>query len=575
MSSTTHLLSRLWLLASLLLALSLAACRGSTPTPPPTPTPRPTATPAPQRVLEGSLFTIRLDDTLLATEEIHTRETADQLVVFSEMRWFGEYPMTQRRTVLLSETLTPLRYDVEQSVFGVRSIWVGERKGDRLDCLSNNMEWYAPVLIEGIEPAPAVMLEAAPSALPFALLALRYTDESRGDEETLMLHSVDVMEDYVISRPLTVTPALEREGAIIGTQALAVEIEGGINPRATMWVRPKSRTLFGVEIRDYRGGFWQQLRQPALRRSGTLVIQRVAELPSPEEVAAAPTTLHRQEVAFEGADGTARQGTLTLPEGDGLFPCLVIHSPGGVVPRWQGVDRFVAHGWATYAYDKRGVGESEGDYERGRIVALAADAVAAAEMLAQRPDIDAQRIAFLGLDEGGHVGALAMASSTIYSAAMLGSCATDRPLFPDLAEQRIRNLLGPFYGWDEVRLAAYRNVSVERWGEWLFEGTEELAALGRRTSFRGLRDQAGADLYAALSSSDTPVLLLHGEEDRWTPVAGARALYARLTEAGRGQIALHVLPGLGADLKASPEDAPFAPEVERIMFEWLGGIWGQ
>ncbi len=60
------------------------------------------------------------------------------------------------------------------------------------------------VLIEDIAPFPQVMLDCSPSALPYALLALRPVGESaRGaSAEPMYLHCLSVQEDYAVSRPL-------------------------------------------------------------------------------------------------------------------------------------------------------------------------------------------------------------------------------------------------------------------------------------------------------------------------------------------------------------------------------------
>jgi uncharacterized protein len=51
-------------------------------------------------------------------------------------------------------------------------------------------------------------------------------------------------------------------------------------------------------------------------------------------------------------------------------------------------------------YDKRGTGESSGDWRRSSFDALAADAKAAVALLAARRDIDRTRIGVFGLSEG-------------------------------------------------------------------------------------------------------------------------------------------------------------------------------
>lgn len=552
-------------------SLAVACGEAPTPTPPPVPTPRPTPTLSPERVLEGARFSITLDDTLIGVEELHVGSAEDQMIVFAESRWFIDQRFTERRSVIVSRPLSPIRYDLERNILGARSIWAGERRGGAMDTLNNNLAWYGPVRFEGISPAPDVMIESFPSVLPYALLTLRYTGarEEGESEETLDLHALDLFEDHPVSRPLTVTAAVERAGAVIGTLALEGHIEGGRNPSFTLWVRPSSRSLFGVEIPDYRFGFWDQLAHPALREPGKLVIQRVNELPElPGAESPAPSGI---ALDFTGSDRSERSGTLVLPEGAGPFPCVVVHSGSGVVPRAEVGTFFAEQGWAAYSYDKRGVGESEGSYARGAVISLAEDALAAAAMLAQRDDIQADRIVFLGLGDGGQVGAVALSLGDAYAGAVLGSCASRGAVFPDLVAYRVNAVLAPFYAWDGGQLAAYRDNSVETWQEWLFEGEGEVSLLGRRIDIDPLMEQANTDLSDALAQARAPVLLLHGEEDRWTPVVDAQALATELQSAGR-DVTWMSFPGLGSDLGGESAQGFLAPEVERAVADWLEAL---
>ena len=546
----------------------LAACKQApTPTVAPRPTPRPTATPGLEQALEGSLFEITFNETLLATEELHVGEADARTVLFSEIRRFLDYSVTERRTVVLSTALTPVRYDVEKSALGLRSIWVGERNGDSLDYVNNNLSWGAPILVNGISPAPDIMVDGSPSAWPFALLALRFGAD-RASIAAADLHAMDLLEDSPQSRPLVLTRASDRTGAIIGTIALDGHVAGGPAERFTLWVRPGGRTLFSVEIPEYRFGFWEQLAHPALRGQGRLVIRRVGALPALPDFPDTGT-VRGEAVGFTGADNGVRRGVLRVPEGQGPFPCVVVHADREIAPRWDPSDAFLERGWATYVYDPRGTGESDGAFARGGISSLAEDAVAAAVMLGERQDIDPERIVFLGLGEGGLVGGVALAMTDLYSAAVLASCAVEGPVFPTLAEHRLRGPLASFYDWSGLRVDAFHRVSVTQWQRWLFDGTDEIPLLRRRFSFRGLSEQAEIDLAETLAQSQAQVLLLHGRQDSWTPVAGAMALRDELSAVAPERIALQVLDGLGADLGSEGSTGAFDPSVDEIMFGWL------
>ncbi|MEA3407950.1 MAG: alpha/beta hydrolase [Chloroflexota bacterium] len=552
------------------LSAILVACEEApAPSPVPVPDTLMAPTPAIEQVIEGQTFTISLGERLLATEELHADRVDGRLILSSDMQWHLDPPTTQRRTLMVSDGLDPERYDLESTRLGARSVWVGERSVQGMDCLNNNLDWVAPVLFEGVAPSPEIMLERAPSALPFVLMMLRYQRET-GEEsgEALSLNSLDIMEDYPVSRPLTVTFAPDRQGAVIGTTPLKGQIEDGPNPNFVLWFRPERQTLYRVEIPDYQFGFWDIWTYRELG-GADLIITNVSS--PPERPTAAPRgEARRIPLAFEAEDGTSLRGTLILPPGEERFPCLVVHSEGGVLPRRDPGDGPAERGWAVYCYDKRGLGESGGDYRRGPLHVLAQDAAAAADMLSGRREIDPDRIVFFGMRKGGQVGALAVAQSQRYAAAILSSCASTGDIFPGPTEYRIRHALAPFYGWSQETVQAYLDHSLEQWQTWLYEGESEVSLLGRRASLVALEDSAATDLYTPLSEVQIPVLLLHGDRDSWTPVEGAVNLHTLLMEQGQENISLHTFKDLGS-LK-DEEGGLLAPEADKVLFAWLDDV---
>jgi hypothetical protein len=121
-----------------------------------------------------------------------------------------------------------------------------------------------------------------------------------------------------------------------------------------------------------------------------------------------------EEVTFQNG-GITLAGTLTLPEGDGPFPALILLSGSGQQDRDESLslapgyrplreiaDTLTRQGIAALRYDDRGVGgSSAGDLAAVTSVDFADDAEAALRFLQGRTDIDTQQIGFLGHSEGG------------------------------------------------------------------------------------------------------------------------------------------------------------------------------
>lgn len=562
------------LLAFVILLSMCAACEVAPAAPVPTPTPNPTPTPSPDQVLQDLRFVIMRNDQLLATEELRVEQFEGTLLVRSELIRHGLSPVVERRLVQVSPVLRPIRYSLERRSMGAQSTWVAEYERNAMNCLANNLAWYAPVLVPEVSPAPGVLLERAPSALPFVLLALQLTNDRPLHDGAPPWHShaLDVVEALPVSRPVTVSVSLDRGEAIIGTVALEGQIAGYANPHFTMWVRPGSRTLFRVTIEDHVADLWEQLGEPALRAPGLVTIERVARLPAPIEALPEPGIVS-ETVSFAGSNAETRHGVLLRPEGEGPFPALLVQHPGGTLPPPQGLEAFARQGWAVFSYSPAGVEPSEGEFQRAPSRLLAADARLAGEWLRQRPEISPERIVLVGLGEAGIVGAQVAAEPSPFAVAVLGSFATVLPLYPDLVEERIL-ALADFYGWDDVALARYRQYSIEQWQEWLQAGYEDIGLLGRRASLAPLRVWQETDLVASLRQAQIPVLILHGTADTWTPVDGAELLEALLHEEGVGAVTFRYLDGIGADLGGNAERL-WDDQADALVSGWLEETLGQ
>ena len=125
-----------------------------------------------------------------------------------------------------------------------------------------------------------------------------------------------------------------------------------------------------------------------------------------------PASARDIEVTFNNGN-VSLSGTLLLPNGSGPFPAVIFIHGSGPEDRSNSKARakaFIKNGYAALIYDKRGVGKSGGDpkfAERFSFDVLADDAVAAAQLLATRPEIDKRKIGLYGASQGGWVAPLA------------------------------------------------------------------------------------------------------------------------------------------------------------------------
>lgn len=119
-----------------------------------------------------------------------------------------------------------------------------------------------------------------------------------------------------------------------------------------------------------------------------------------------------EEVTFQRDDVTLA-GTLTLPEGDGPFPVLVLVSGSGPQDRDENAfpiaeikpfrliaDYLTQHGIAVLRYDDQGVGGSTGEID-ATIEENIANASAAVDYVLTRDEINPDAVGLLGHSEGG------------------------------------------------------------------------------------------------------------------------------------------------------------------------------
>jgi cephalosporin-C deacetylase-like acetyl esterase len=140
-----------------------------------------------------------------------------------------------------------------------------------------------------------------------------------------------------------------------------------------------------------------------------------AEPAAPPWNAPASTAVEARELVFDNG-GASLGGTLFAPRGrTGVAAVIVAHaasSPTRDLPLYRHlIELLPPLGVAVFVYDRRGSGASGGDLGASDYSTLADDAIAAQRMLEKQTTIDARRIGFWGLSQGGWIAVLAAARS--------------------------------------------------------------------------------------------------------------------------------------------------------------------
>jgi len=308
----------------------------------------------------------------------------------------------------------------------------------------------------------------------------------------------------------------------------------------------------------------------------------------------------REEVRFKNGDVTLA-GTLIVPkQSRARHPAVVFTHGGGPALRevfWGLGYLYAARGFAVLMYDKRGVGESTGNWREASFEDLAADAVAGAKFLQERADVDSRRIGFWGLSQGGWIAPLAAArfKDAAFAIALSGGGLTpaEQELFDSeyelrkagfaqneindaLAFQRLKNeIIHSSVRWDEYAKARLM-AKDQKW--FRFPGIDVRGPEKLDDRFwTHMRRFYLYDPAPTLRSLRCPLFAIFGELDTPEAVkANVRAIQLTLDSAGKQNYVVKVYPRGRHNLMEAAIDQPdefvrirrFVPGLFESLVEW-------
>ncbi len=308
-------------------------------------------------------------------------------------------------------------------------------------------------------------------------------------------------------------------------------------------------------------------------------------------------------------------GTLRLPAvAEGPLPAILfIHGSGPVDRDGNAVDpgtgaivmeidayRQLAValsdvGVASFRFDKRGVGASEGEAAMASRSDLLADVRAAISALRTQPEIDPDRIILAGHSEGGYLAPLiAVEDEAVAGVILLAGAARDLGAITRwqveslLAQQGIEGMALEAALAQQDQYIAFIKASEGEWSDYSVDAlqaeipwltadvTEQLVATPLALSW--LREHYLADPAITLRQLVNPVLIISGEKDLQVPASEAPLIEALLLEAGNEDITVSVLPDLNHLLRYHPEEPnltyrhinePVDPRVLETVQTWM------
>ena len=249
-------------------------------------------------------------------------------------------------------------------------------------------------------------------------------------------------------------------------------------------------------------------------------------------------------------------------------------------------EEFGNAGYASFRYDKRGVGESKGSYYRAGLWDLVDDAARALVVLKSQKEVDPEKIVIVGHSEGCYIAPLVAQRIPVAGMVLLMAPADRLDTILLYQAQMMEGALGTIKGLKGSLIR--RLVSVQNGGS-LTEAQERLLTKVRRGTkpvirFRmsrvpakWVREHMGFDPSEAYSSISCPVLIVNGSQDLKVRPADARTI----AEIVKGPCEWHILEGMTHILRRDPRDGPSVmhykkllkesvdPEIPQLILGWL------
>ncbi|MDC8006385.1 alpha/beta hydrolase [Aureisphaera galaxeae] len=256
-----------------------------------------------------------------------------------------------------------------------------------------------------------------------------------------------------------------------------------------------------------------------------------------------------EQIAFASGNETL-VGYLSKPSTHSPFPVIVVlhsashgHHDNDLYNHLEATMKEIGVG--VFTYDRRGSGQSTGDFRTASLETLAKDALSAIHCLKERKDIDPNRIGLYGISQGGWLAPLAysmdsknisfmvLVSSSGVSPARQMEYSAVTTLKRDNRSDTIietakylRNITNEYYRGNRDRERTQKEIDQYRGAPWFSD--VYLPWRGNLPEDVGVTkwihemDFNPKEYFGAVN---VPILLVYGETDRWVPIQESIAVW--------------------------------------------------
>lgn len=322
-----------------------------------------------------------------------------------------------------------------------------------------------------------------------------------------------------------------------------------------------------------------------------------------------PFNYRVEEVSITNAnEGNTLTGTLTIPEGDGPFPAVVLVSGSGQQnrdeelmnhrPFWVIADYLSRRGIAVLRYDDRGMGDSTGEVLNATSLDFSYDAEAAFDYLRSHKEIDTSKVGILGHSEGGIINFMVSARrpEVAFLVSLAGSAVKGMEV---LKEQQKALLRASGMSEEAVQFSSNTNAQMFDIIEASSNRAEADTLLRQLVKGWGYNEELTEQTVGELASpwmyyflkydpteavvkTKCPALLLNGSKDLQVLASQNLPAYEKIiAEHGKTNLTLREMPDLnhlfqhcetGSPNEYFTIDETISPEVLELIVEFVKGI---
>jgi len=230
---------------------------------------------------------------------------------------------------------------------------------------------------------------------------------------------------------------------------------------------------------------------------------------------------------------------------------------------------FLEEGFALLYFDKRGVGRSQGKWQRTNLYERAADAKAGIDFLKTQGRIDTSRIGVIGHSQGGWVAQI-MGDRYRDDIKVIASLAA--PTFD------IKLKLTNEYYSDNLCAGVPDNEAFDKAGKKAISDINWVSWFPVRKQWRQLREMRFFDPEPHLLEIDMPIFFAFGENDADVyPGWAIGVLNESFNNSVPDYFSLQIIPGANHDLKmvemcasqSESDEAPYSDFFQQVFKSWI------